>query len=165
MFVQSLIIGLGRIQGTEVMPTLPKCSRCIRLGTVSCITVRFAGAGHPSVESQLEKMTRATCRLHVRAGVCAPREALTRYSARENALFGAPFPVVCGLVEVRLVVFVVRVRSFASFIGSSLFRLNLCFEHATSRPGCVRISWWCRHQVIAATNFNRQSESNLLGAS
>ena len=38
--------------------------------------MRFAGAGHPTVENQLEKMTRAICRLHVRAGVCAPREAL-----------------------------------------------------------------------------------------
>ena len=26
---------------------------------------------------------------HVRSGVCAPREALTRYSARGSALFGA----------------------------------------------------------------------------
>jgi hypothetical protein len=35
MFGQSYIIVLGRIQGTEVMSTLPQFSRCTRLGTVS----------------------------------------------------------------------------------------------------------------------------------
>ena len=154
--------------------------------------MRFAGAGHPTVENQLEKMTRAICRLHVRAGVCAPREALRgagsslrlvlvgagcpecanilRYSARGSALFSAPFPVVCGIVEVRLVLPVVRFRSFASFIGSSLFRL--CCEHVGTRSGFVRNSWRCRHlpfsilrQVIAVMNSARQSESNLQCAS